>query len=536
MEKKGSKFIKKSLIAFFCFILFTVSGCSFFGRESKGERLAIAIQNGNYQAVKECLKDKTLDLEHLGVSENTNFKNGDQRALAFALESSSESRVAITRLLLDAGADAASKSDHQSYLQVVEQMDTDLFSRFLKKGANLNETADGYRLVDRVAEKLMIGDEKQEIQRINDLVSKGAKVDSKTLKCLLGGEWRYSYAKEILMQIKKEKRTTGISQALEAAISGQDQIVQTYIEKKDIPEKEKTDFICFAAANCKRGTLEQLRRQGYSFQVKDAQGRTPLHIAAFYNSADVVQYFLDQKISGQPIYGKSDDWEEENYSALDLAILSGDYEKYKLCKKSGISCAEDKNLWNMAARLGSKRTIELLERIGNEPSAADLTEIYTKGNDTVLKYLIKKQYIPITITEEMAEETSHDIIEMLYKTKVNVSQTALCRMIEAQENSMVKKILREKRYQGELEKEVLLYYAVNAGNLEMVKYMVNIGADINRWTAEGEGGQSAIHEAAGNLSLDIFKYLKENGGKLDKKDVEGKTAKEIAKENTYFKD
>lgn len=77
---------------------------------------------------------------------------------------------------------------------------------------------------------------------------------------------------------------------------------------------------------------------------------------------------------------------------------------------------------------------------------------------------------------------------------------------------------------------------MNAGNLEMVKYMVNIGADINRWTEEGEGGQSAIHEAAGNLSLDIFKYLKENGGNLDKKDAEGKTAKEIAKENTYFKD
>lgn len=53
---------------------------------------------------------------------------------------------------------------------------------------------------------------------------------------------------------------------------------------------------------------------------------------------------------------------------------------------------------------------------------------------------------------------------------------------------------------------------------------------MNRLTEEGDGGQSAFHEAAANLSFDIFEYLKEHGGDLKKKDSEGRTVVEIAKE------
>lgn len=522
--------MKKIISVCVCFIMLMVSGCFFHKEQTVGEKLAVAIENGNYQAVKECLQEKSLDLEHLGISQNTNFKKKDERALAFALESSADNQTAIINLLLDAGADAASKSDDQSYLQVAEEMDFNLLERFIKGGADINEEVGGYRLLDAVVENLTIGNEQQEEKMIDYLLGEGAQIDKTTLKFLMKGEWRYSFAKKVLKQIKAEKKPTGISKALEAAILGNDQLLKNQIKNKDILEKEQTDIVFFSAANCKKSTIKQLFKSGYSFKRTDIGGRTPLHIAALYNTSDVVQYLENQGISGAPIYENDEDMAEENYSALDFAILSGDYDKYKICKKAGIRDDKDFNLWDMAVRFGNEKTMELLDRIGFEPSLSEIADAYTLANDKMISCLIKNGYKVSTITDSIVSSCSVDVVKQLYRQNADVSQEALCRMIEAEENEIAKTVLNEERYQGKLEKEILLYHAVESGNLDMVKFFVEHGADVNRLTEEGDGRQSAFHEAAANLSFDIFEYLKEHGGDLKKKDSEGRTVVEIAKE------
>ena len=58
----------------------------------------------------------------------------------------------------------------------------------------------------------------------------------------------------------------------------------------------------------------------------------------------------------------------------------------------------------------------------------------------------------------------------------------------------------------------VLHYAAEFGSLEMVKYLVEHGADVN---GNNEGNLSVLHSAAESGSLEMVKYLVEHGADIN---------------------
>ena len=83
--------------------------------------------------------------------------------------------------------------------------------------------------------------------------------------------------------------------------------------------------------------------------------------------------------------------------------------------------------------------------------------------------------------------------------------------------------------------------AVNLGDYNMVKKLIKIGVDVNQEISPDDDAESAVkhtvlHVAAECTSEDIAKYLVKHGADVNKKDGDGNTAYDIAKENQFFSD
>lgn len=86
-------------------------------RKDAGARLFYAIDSGDVQGVRETLESCEIDLEKLPVREDSNFRMGDRRALAFAIDKA-YGNSKIVQMLIDAGADVNSKNDGEfTYLE-----------------------------------------------------------------------------------------------------------------------------------------------------------------------------------------------------------------------------------------------------------------------------------------------------------------------------------------------------------------------------------------------------------------------------------
>lgn len=90
--------------------------------------------------------------------------------------------------------------------------------------------------------------------------------------------------------------------------------------------------------------------------------------------------------------------------------------------------------------------------------------------------------------------------------------------------------------------------AVNLGDYNMVKKLIKIGVDVNQEISPDDDAESAgdedesavkhtvLHAAAECTSEDIAKYLVKHGADVNKKDGDGNTAYDVAKENQFFSD
>lgn len=191
-------------------------------------------------------------------------------------------------------------------------------------------------------------------------------------------------------------------------------------------------------------------------------------------------------------------------------------------------------MWEAATIYGNEDSIRLSKENLYKLNETEILQGYMQGNDKAIKGLINQKYTINIIKGDFISRSSIRTIKKLYqKTNVKISQDEMESLVIARENKFIKAIIKEKRYQGTQNKERLLYYAVDTGNLELVKYFIKLGADINK-VIEIEGNQSsALHRAAERSSKEILKYMINKGGDIHKKNGEGKDAIQIAKDGGY---
>ena len=452
-------------------ILFTICGCSKDkDKDISKKQLYTFICNLNMQGVKEALKN------HAEFAKETIKTSSKTKPLELAVREIESEKV---------------------QLQICSQL--------IKSGADVNEKGDEITALKGTVSRIPFENYNEKMDMLNRLLESGAKPDSDIISFLLNNDnsnWgmQYYFTPQILKKLEKYDGKQNISQGLRAAMNGDDHKLQKLVISDKINKKDKEQVLAFAAAHCNVDTLKIMRKQGYDFSWKDSDKVGLLQIAALCNHSSVVKYLLEQQLNSK---AKADYYKVR---AVDFAIVAGNLDNAKiLIEKDKVNFKKNHHgkpcdVWEFILAFGDKKSFKTLESLGHQPTKEEIYDTYQNYG---------------------------------YEQGVKVKEDELQEIIWNGESDIARKILENKMTKGKVRKEYLLQTAVDIGDYTMVRYLVEQGADINKYVKEETENYSstALQTACASQSQEILKYLKKHGGDSKKKDSEGRSCKKIAKDN-----
>ena len=452
-------------------ILFTICGCSKDkDKDISKKQLYTFICNLNMQGVKEALKN------HAEFAKETIKTSSKTKPLELAVREIESEKV---------------------QLQICSQL--------IKSGADVNEKGDEITALKGTVSRIPFENYNEKMDMLNRLLESGAKPDSDIISFLLNDDnsnWgmQYYFTPQILKKLEKYDGKQNISQGLRAAMNGDDHKLQKLVISDKINKKDKGQVLAFAAAHCNVDTLKIMKKQGYDFAWKDSDKVGLLQIAALCNHSSVVKYLLEQQLDSK---AKADYYKVR---AVDFAIVAGNLDKAKiLIEKDKVNFKKNHHgkpcdVWEFILAFGDKKSFKTLESLGHQPTKEEIYDTYQNYG---------------------------------YEQGVKVKEDELQEIIWNGESDIARKILENKMTKGKVRKEYLLQTAVDIGDYTMVRYLVEQGADINKYVKEETENYSstALQTACASQSQEILKYLKKHGGDSKKKDSEGRSCKKIAKDN-----
>ena len=386
-----------------------------------------------------------------------------------------------------------------------EKVQLQICSQLIKSGADVNEKGDEITALKGTVSRISFENYNEKMDMLNRLLESGAKPDSDIVSFLLNNDnsnWgmQYYFTPQILKKLEKYDGKQNISQGLRAAMNGDDHKLQKLVISDKINKKDKEQVLAFAAAHCNVDTLKIMRKQGYDFSWKDSDKVGLLQIAALCNHSSVVKYLLEQQLNSK---AKADYYKVR---AVDFAIVAGNLDKAKiLIEKDKVNFKKNHHgkpcdVWEFILAFGDKKSFKTLESLGHQPTKEEIYDTYQNYG---------------------------------YEQGVKVKEDELQEIIWNGESDIARKILENKMTKGKVRKEYLLQTAVDIGDYTMVRYLVEQGADINKYVKEETENYSstALQTACASQSQEILKYLKKHGGDSKKKDSEGRSCKKIAKDN-----
>ena len=386
-----------------------------------------------------------------------------------------------------------------------EKVQLQICSQLIKSGADVNEKGDEITALKGTVSRIPFENYNEKMDMLNRLLESGAKPDSDIISFLLNdnnSNWgmQYYFTPQILKKLEKYDGKQNISQGLRAAMNGDDHKLQKLVISDKINKKDKGQVLAFAAAHCNVDTLKIMRKQGYDFSWKDSDKVGLLQIAALCNHSSVVKYLLEQQLNSK---AKADYYKVR---AVEFAIVAGNLDNAKiLIEKDKVNFKKNHHgkpcdVWEFILAFGDKKSFKTLESLGHQPTKEEIYDTYQNYG---------------------------------YEQGIKVKEDELQEIIWNGESDIARKILENKMTKGKVRKEYLLQTAVDIGDYTMVRYLVEQGADINKYVKEETENYSstALQTACASQSQEILKYLKKHGGDSKKKDSEGRSCKKIAKDN-----
>lgn len=505
------------------------------GKTSEGaKKLQTALEEGNYQGAVEALRDyEDIDLEHLGTKTPTWFSDEDERALALVSD-----QPKFISLLIDSGADVNHVLDG-GYSYLYFNYSLEALKLYIEAGIDVNqEDENGDTPLCYVLQEMGAGRKETAWEFIRCLLDAGAVPNSRFLQTCLGQESGPVFAKDILDLVKEYGEDTGIGEALECAISGDNQGLQDAVKAQKYDESEKFYIAEYAAAHCDAETLSFLRKNGFDFEAFSDDDQMEnfstvsslLQMALRYNDVDAVDYLVS---SGSDI--------EEFY--LEDAVYGGKDANVEYLTDKGFDLKQYEDLWTLACISGNRNSIRILLENGYEPTNDEIVEGYyfSSDNDEVFDALLEFEVAFDVESKEgntpLAELCSEDEekAKRLLELGAAVNAEALWNAIFSDFDDLAEEmILACDDIDGLSGSDQYspLTAAIFMGNFDLVKMLVEEkGVDINRIFKQGGFDEnSAMHQAAWEISEDILRYLMENGGDPQLKLESGETPADFAKE------
>ncbi|MFC1763445.1 ankyrin repeat domain-containing protein [Planctomycetota bacterium] len=219
-----------------------------------------------------------------------------------------KNNMAMAEYLIDHGADLNSPPDWGSLLQAVHVGNIEMMKLLLKKGADVNATEYTTPLLEAVTRHRQVD---KEIVKL--LLEHGANVDNKASweEPPLG--WAISlndpYFRNILLAHGanvETKNPLGETYLQSVARSGRTESIQWLLEAganfNAMSDNGQTalhiildiNSVNYERSKLSKDTLELLLSKGADVELKDKDGRTPLHLASESADEDVVELLLDK--------------------------------------------------------------------------------------------------------------------------------------------------------------------------------------------------------------------------------------------------
>lgn len=302
---------------------------------------------------------------------------------------------------------------------------------------------------------------------------------------------------------------------------------------------------------------EKGKREGMDINIKDENGETPLYYAIGKSDINNVKYFVENSAN---INMKS----RKNKTPLEEAFMKGNIDIIRYLVEKGAEMNMNKacdaigsTQLHRAAKTGKMDIVKYLVEKGANINALDyqkntpLHRAFEKENNVeIIKYLIEKgaditgknSYgSPIDIA---FQNENIDNIKYLVENKYFVEKGIDMNINKVDENGSTK--LHNAVKNGKMDivkflvenganinymdrnKETPLSIAISYRKMDIIGYLIENGADIN---AKNNVGNTLLHNTIMNYDIDIMKYLVEKGADINAKNNAGKTPIEIGIES-----
>lgn len=278
-----------------------------------------------------------------------------------------------------------------------------------------------------------------------------------------------------------------------------DEAVWLFDRNADYGIKSNQDGMTLLHAVCRDGHqdfAELLIRRGAEVNLPDENGLTSLHYAAMSGNAKLVERLLE--LGCDP-----NKFTKEKETPLHFAAKYSGIETVRFLFEHGASIKAIR--WSLVESLKEQR-----RRQDRGYIESDLERVAALKSALGLR------------TPESLEEYDEDEYEDEEEDDDFIKKKENKRIIEDIDHIPVDLLPRDTRDAANIYGMTALHFAAQNGNTEVVKYLLENGADVN--AQDTVLSRSAIHFAAENGNLDCVRCIAEQDANLLDKDIYGATA------------
>lgn len=547
MKKYITKFISILCVLLICI---QFSSCSYFS-EGVDMKLSMAMDAGSLEAVKEAVADGA-NIEETTWSERTLVSYNDHNPVSMCID---KNQGKIAEYLLDSGADPNYSQQISLLMAAVSRGDYDVCKKLIEKGADVNFTVESGNIVRSPICSVF------DIERINEdnetkakeiaklLIDNGAEFPDGTFEKLIkdinGNIPAYSVYSQICLHIVQyivklllEKDTTFELDdlSLNIILGNSDEAIKLLDER--IYNNDKEVLIVFASAFCNTEVISKLQNQDCNLNnslLYKNYDISLLDIAVRYNTPEVAQY----------IYGSGVNLAQDVTEQMSVCNS-----KYNTCtkviewlRKENQPCFSDDVLLTAVAKNNveymklAKDKLEIYDGDSQKMiinSAAEFSAIdaltYLKSLDYDFNYIDNYKFNLETL--KFIFENGCDV------NRGNGYYTPLYNAIQFGDLEKTKYLVEHgAKVDGNdiiLNQDDInatpLHLAISKGDIETVKYLLDNGANIE---IRDGNGNTPLLTAVESLSYNIAKLLIERGADTSAKNNAGMDALALAESN-YF--
>ena len=289
------------------------------------------------------------------------------------------------------------------------------------------------------------------------------------------------------------KDANGMTLLQEACKGGHVDVIEYLVEhgaEVNLPDNEGLSAIHYAVMGRNPDLVRYLLEHGSDPNKRTIRNETPLHFAAKYSSYQEIQYLVEHGASIKAINWTLVENLIEQRNRQDKLYYDSDETQIAALKKA----------------LGLKTPESLEEDIEDEeeekPSRYEEIDDDDDDDDGGERY-VEAEASSSSPKKKPGEKDTESTIQDIDDIPFDL-------------------LPRDVNDAATVDGLTALHFAAQNGNLDIIKFLVEHGADIS--AQDYEQSRSVIHFAAENGDIECIKYLTDNGANLQDRDVNGATA------------